>query len=195
MSAYRNTLAPLTLAALLMAAAASADSPRYVTFDHPPTVEELALALGVNDVGRAIGVPEGTRPDTPAAPGPDTPPGIKDGPQPASWIPENVEFENGSNRILSTQLGIIDRLGTLLQEKQDFVLVISGHANATGPDAVNDRLSMERSKAVAAYISTMYKIPQERFDLRWKGARDPLPGTPAAAPQNRRVQFGALPSR
>ena len=119
------------------------------------------------------------------------PPGhIKPGPVPDVWVADRVEFANSSDAVLSSQLGIVDTVGSLMLKRPEVVLIISGHANATGAHAFNDSLSRRRAEAVRDHLVRLYRVNPNRFVLRWMGAREPLPGFRPRAAGNRRVQFG-----
>lgn len=101
-----------------------------------------------------------------------------------------VSFELNSSRLNRSELGLVDTVGKVLARDKTLVLVVSGHTDALGSDELNDRLSYLRAQAVAAYLSETYEIAPERLMLRWRGAREPLPGLSPQSPLNRRVQFG-----
>ena len=66
----------------------------------------------------------------------------------------------------------------------------TGHADRSGTDAYNLRLSKRRAEAVMGEL-TRLGIPANEVVVRWKGEREPLVQTPDGArePQNRRVEI------
>ena len=213
---------PATLLALLLAAAESvaAEEPSVVRFDRAPSVAELERALGFVPRSRAIySAGTDTRLDRPAEPEPAAAAApsrpvparpaasrpekvspmparadIKPGPVPEVWVQDRIDFVNGSDEVLSSALGIVDAVGAIMRARPGAVLVVSGHANATGPDVLNDALSRRRAAAVRRYLLRFYGLDPARVELRWMGAREPIRGTDPAAGENRRVQFGVLPA-
>ena len=117
---------------------------------------------------------------------------IKPSPVPSVWVTEQIRFDNGSDSLVSSEFGIVDRVGEMMIAHPEVRVIISGHANATGAPSVNDNLSKQRAIAVRKYLWRSYAIPEQRFELRWMGAREALPGTAPADPENRRVQFGVM---
>ena len=66
----------------------------------------------------------------------------------------------------------------------------TGHADRSGTDAYNLRLSKRRAEAVKAELNRL-GIPAGEIVVRWKGEREPLVATPDGVrePQNRRVEI------
>ncbi len=66
----------------------------------------------------------------------------------------------------------------------------TGHADRSGTDAYNLRLSKRRADAVMGELARL-GIPSKEIVVRWKGEREPLVQTPDGArePQNRRVEI------
>lgn len=107
-----------------------------------------------------------------------------------NWIPTMVSFELSSNQINTSELGLVDVVGQAMVRDPSLVLVVSGHADSIGSDEFNDRLSYERAKSVAGYLTEAFRISPDRLLLRWRGAREPMPNLSPDDPANRRVQFG-----
>jgi len=66
----------------------------------------------------------------------------------------------------------------------------TGHADRSGTDAYNLRLSKRRAEAVMGELARL-GIPASEIVVRWKGEREPLVQTPDGVrePQNRRVEI------
>ncbi|MBX2853771.1 MAG: OmpA family protein [Rhodobacteraceae bacterium] len=128
----------------------------------------------------------------PSKPGASQSANIKSTPVPSVWVTEQIRFDNASDRLLSSEAGIVDRVGEMMIAHPYVRVVISGHANATGAATANDQISKRRAMAVRKYLWRAFAIPEERFELRWMGAREALPDQAPADPVNRRVQFGVM---
>jgi OmpA-OmpF porin, OOP family len=64
---------------------------------------------------------------------------------------------------------------------------IEGHTDSSGGRAINQTLSQRRAQAVADYLISQ-GVPQTRLEVRGFGYERPLPGRPASAGENRRVE-------
>ena len=117
---------------------------------------------------------------------------IKSTPVPSIWVTEQIHFNDGSDRLVSSEAGIVDRVGEMMIAHPYVRVIISGHANATGSAVANDKISKRRAMAVRKYLWRAFAIPEDRFELRWMGSREALPNKAPADPANRRVQFGVL---
>ena len=69
-------------------------------------------------------------------------------------------------------------------------LEVTGHADRSGPDRYNERLSMRRAEAVRAELVRL-GVPANEIAIFAKGEREPLVQTPDGVrePQNRRVEI------
>ncbi|GAA4404913.1 OmpA family protein [Nibrella viscosa] len=83
----------------------------------------------------------------------------------------------------------LDEFAKTLQKYEDTQIVIEGHADATGPDDYNLRLSKQRADAVAKYLQSR-GVPGARIDEKGYGESQPVAdnGTEAGRQQNRRVE-------
>jgi len=68
---------------------------------------------------------------------------------------------------------------------------IEGHTDATGSASGNRELSRRRAQSVADYLVSS-GIPAGRLEVVGYGSSQPLPGVPAASPENRRVMAVVL---
>lgn len=77
----------------------------------------------------------------------------------------------------------------LKQEKGDLLIVLEGHTDSTGPESVNDRVGMERARAVERYLYEEEHIPLQKMDVISYGESKPVaPNTTREGrAQNRRV--------
>ncbi|HEX6240623.1 MAG TPA: OmpA family protein, partial [Polyangiales bacterium] len=82
-----------------------------------------------------------------------------------------LEFESSSRHVDGTARF---RLKQKLQALRDAPrIVIVGHADESGPEAFNDRLSHERAEAALRQLLAR-AIPAERIELVARGEREPL---------------------
>lgn len=72
-------------------------------------------------------------------------------------------------------------------------LRIEGHANATGPSALNRRLTLQRAGTVRASLQD-HGVPGHRLEIEGLGFDQPLPGRHARDPVNRRVELWVIKS-
>ena len=69
-------------------------------------------------------------------------------------------------------------------------IVTTGHADRSGPDAYNLRLSKRRAETIKAELVRL-GIPETEIKVFWKGEQEPLVPTDDGIrePQNRRVEI------
>src|SRR5690606_25103154 len=60
-------------------------------------------------------------------------------------IPSDVSFDTGRSDIKSNFQPVLDRFATTLQENPATTVVIIGHTDNTGTDAINQPLSVDRA--------------------------------------------------
>ena len=87
----------------------------------------------------------------------------------------------------------LDRIITVMKEKTNMEIEIAGHADATGPESYNLKLSEKRARSVAGYL-TGKGITQTRISVIFHGENKPLaPNTSVdGRRRNRRVEFKIL---
>lgn len=102
----------------------------------------------------------------------------------------NVFFETGSALLRSESMVELDFLVKLLTESPTLKIQINGHTDNVGDDAVNQKLSEARAKAVQDYLLSK-NIPAERLRFKGFGESQPLESndTPAGRARNRRTEF------
>ncbi len=101
-----------------------------------------------------------------------------------------LQFEFGRTRLTRESRELLDRLLDEMQQLPAPELVIIGHADEVGSDAVNDRLSRERADAVLTLIRTK-GIALRHVEVVARGKRDPLVPRKGGIPEqrNRRVEI------
>jgi outer membrane protein OmpA-like peptidoglycan-associated protein len=105
-----------------------------------------------------------------------------------------VGFEFASSRLTVEAIELLTNLGEALQSpalaSQRFRL--SGHTDAVGSDAVNDRLSLERAEAVRTFLVNVFAVPPSRLEAVGYGRqRLLLPDAPDDE-SNRRVEVSVI---
>ena len=88
-------------------------------------------------------------------------------------------------------LALAKRLKQLLREHQLGTVVITGHTDATGDEAFNDRLGQERADAVAAFLRRA-GVPATALLAKSAGESALRVPTHRREPRNRRVEIGFL---
>lgn len=63
-------------------------------------------------------------------------------------LKDTVKFETGSSQVSSNSQQWLSMMGSYLASEPSIDIVIDGHADSTGVANFNDRLSMNRAKAV-----------------------------------------------
>lgn len=106
-----------------------------------------------------------------------------------------VEFDFGSTRLTAEAQALLSNLAQALQssalEARRFQL--AGHTDAVGSDEVNDRLSLERARAVRDFLVKAHDVAPDRLRVLGYGKRNLLfPDRPEDA-ANRRVEISLMP--
>jgi len=108
----------------------------------------------------------------------------------------NVTFESGvlfalnqSTLSADAQTKIRD-LANVFAKYPDSYILIEGHTDASGSDALNMTLSEQRAKSVAAFLQAQ-NVASNRIKTAWYGETQPkFPNdTPEHMAENRRVEF------
>jgi outer membrane protein OmpA-like peptidoglycan-associated protein len=102
----------------------------------------------------------------------------------------NLNFEVNKSVILESSFSELDSLASYMRQNPDLKLMISGHTDNTGNDAQNQKLSMDRAKAVADYLQSK-SIPEQRISHNGYGSSKPLSSNnnEKGRGKNRRVEF------
>lgn len=102
---------------------------------------------------------------------------------------DNLEFDLGKATIRPTSFASLDKVASLLVEK-NFSLKLAGHTDNTGSATTNMRLSKERAEAIKAYLVSK-GANASRIEATGYGSTQPIASNKTAAgrQQNRRVEF------
>jgi outer membrane protein OmpA-like peptidoglycan-associated protein len=107
-------------------------------------------------------------------------------PKPESFL---LYFGFDSTSLTEASLATIAEIADKIKARMPTEILLVGHSDATGSDAINMVLSRERAVAVENLLKD--RIPSlERVDIRFFGAKEPLIQTPPGVPEprNRRVE-------
>lgn len=86
------------------------------------------------------------------------------------FLPDPVHFVIGKSDIDAQGWRVIETVAAYLNENPDASVIVTGYADkATGSDAINERLSKERSMKVADALHYRFNIPQSRIAVDWRG--------------------------
>jgi OOP family OmpA-OmpF porin len=133
-------------------------------------------AIMAADIVEALAVPRGTR-INPAAP-------------PQVRLPIYFEFDSAAPTPEAQAL--LEKVGAALQSSdlESFHFLVEGHTDALGTDDYNERLSIARAQAVAAYLEAQ-GIPEPRLRPTGKGESSPVASNDdeEGRQRNRRVDF------
>ncbi|HJR54677.1 MAG TPA: OmpA family protein [Gemmatimonadota bacterium] len=104
---------------------------------------------------------------------------------------QGILFDIGSDRIRPESTPTLEKIGTMLAERPDLRLVIEGHTDSLGDDAMNQTLSERRAAAIKAYLLEAHGIDPARLETAGYGETRPVAdnGTPEGRQQNRRVEL------
>ena len=105
-------------------------------------------------------------------------------------IPNDISFDTGSASIKPELRAVLDPFASGLRGDPSARVVIIGHTDNTGSDAVNTPLSLERARSVRDYIVTR-GVTSSRVETAGRGEREPIANnaSDAGRAKNRRVEI------
>lgn len=105
----------------------------------------------------------------------------------------SLEFETGRAVILKTSYAALDILVMMLQEKQDWTILLEGHTDDVGDDLANMRLSKERAESVADYMIKK-GVQSKQIQVQFYGETKPIAenNSEQGRRMNRRVEMKFL---
>ena len=106
---------------------------------------------------------------------------------------ENLYFEADSSKIKDESFAVLNEIFDFLDTNTDVIVEIGGHTNGNPPHDYCDRLSADRAKAVADFL-TSRGIPNQRIKYRGYGKRKPIASnyTAEGRRRNQRVEIKIL---
>ncbi len=104
--------------------------------------------------------------------------------------PENITFDTNSSAIKSKFKTSLDSVAKVLNNYPQSNIIISGHTDSSGNDAINDPLSKNRAASVEAYLVGK-GVSTSRITSVGYGSRQPIASnsTEDGKAQNRRVEI------
>lgn len=105
-------------------------------------------------------------------------------------IPTDISFDVNRAEVKPSLRPILDRFATTLRENRATTVVIVGHTDSTGSDAINNPLSQARAANTRDYL-TSRGIAPHRLTAEGRGKYEPIAsnGNEAGRARNRRVEI------
>lgn len=105
-------------------------------------------------------------------------------------IPNDISFDTGSAAIKPPLRAVLDPFANSLRDDPSARLMIVGHTDNTGSDAINNPLSVERAQSVRDYLVTR-GVASSRVETAGRGDREPVASNASEAgrAKNRRVEI------
>lgn len=105
-------------------------------------------------------------------------------------IPSNISFNTNQASIKPEFAPLLDKLANSLNENPDTRIVIAGHTDNTGSDAINNPLSLRRADSTRNYLHSR-GVSLSRIQTEGHGSRQPIASNATAQgrAQNRRVEI------
>lgn len=105
-------------------------------------------------------------------------------------IPADISFDVGRSAIKSNLAGVLNQFANTLNANPVTGVVIIGHTDSTGSDAVNNPLSLDRANSARDYLIGR-GVAVARFSTDGRGAREPVADNNSAdgRAKNRRIEI------
>ena len=105
-------------------------------------------------------------------------------------LPSDRSFDVGRANVKRDLAGVLDKIGEGLRSATRAQLLIAGHTDSTGTEAVNERLSLARANNARTHLVTR-GVPADIVTTEGRGSREPVAENDSAAgrAQNRRVEI------
>jgi outer membrane protein OmpA-like peptidoglycan-associated protein len=105
-------------------------------------------------------------------------------------IPSDISFSTNRADIQPNFRPILDRFASTLNDNPAATVTIIGHTDATGSDAVNEPLSVERAARTRDYLATRGITPS-RVAVEGRGSHEPIASNndSSGRARNRRVEI------
>lgn len=104
---------------------------------------------------------------------------------------ESIEFDEGEANLKQEMYGDLNKIVNFMYDNPDFLLLISGHTDASGSPSFNLELSKFRAETIRNYIVVFGNVEEHRVSFEGHGSEKPLveENTVADMKLNRRVEF------
>jgi outer membrane protein OmpA-like peptidoglycan-associated protein len=105
-------------------------------------------------------------------------------------VVSNLLFNTGTSNLKPESMGALLDISKILKEVSSPVKII-GHTDSDGEDALNQKLSQERSETVKAVLVKQFGIDGSKLNTEGRGEAQPIADNKTAEgkAQNRRVEF------
>ena len=105
-------------------------------------------------------------------------------------IPSDISFDTGRADIKPNLRPILDQFANGLRDQPNTEVRIIGHTDATGSDAVNDPLSVQRATSARDYLASR-GVDFNRVSINGAGSHQPIAdnSSDAGRARNRRVEI------
>lgn len=105
-------------------------------------------------------------------------------------IPSDISFDTGKADIKPNFRPILDKFAQSLVANPATTVLIVGHTDSTGTDAINNPLSVNRAASTRDYISSR-GVAASRISIDGRGSREPVASNDTAEnrAKNRRVEI------
>ena len=105
-------------------------------------------------------------------------------------IPSDVSFDVGRSAIKPNFAPILNQFATSLSQNPVTTVTIIGHTDATGSDAINNPLSIDRADSARDYLVSR-GVARTRIATDGRGSREPVAdnNTQQGRDKNRRVEI------
>ena len=103
-------------------------------------------------------------------------------------------FEPGKATIMAKAITTLEKMAQQIALAPGYRILVVGHSDNTGSDALNASLSLKRAKAVRSWL-IKNRVDHARIQVRGVGATEPVSGngTVTGRQSNRRVEILLLP--
>jgi outer membrane protein OmpA-like peptidoglycan-associated protein len=110
--------------------------------------------------------------------------------QPTPPVDYTLYFINDSDQLTPDSKPTFEKVFTEVQQRKAPEIVVTGHTDSVGDPTYNDRLSLERAKAVSK-LFVARGFPASSISVAGRGQRELLVQTPPnkSEPRNRRVEI------
>jgi outer membrane protein OmpA-like peptidoglycan-associated protein len=110
--------------------------------------------------------------------------------QPVAPKVYTLYFVNDSDRLTPESQPAFEKVFVDVQQRKAPEIVVTGHTDTIGDPSYNDKLSLERAKAVSK-LFVARGFPAQSISVAGRGQRELLVQTPAnkSEPRNRRVEI------
>ncbi|HLH08113.1 MAG TPA: OmpA family protein [Terriglobales bacterium] len=104
-------------------------------------------------------------------------------------VETTVHFGFDKSNLTAKAKEALDQLGTEIPNTKNYILVIDGNTDSTGPASYNYDLSRRRADAVVQYVASKYNVPAHKIYLIGLGKDKPATDnkTSKGRAENRRV--------